>query len=112
MKAFVESQFSYCLLIWIFHSWELTNKINRIHERALRITLNDKSSTLSLLNKDSSVAICHKNIRALATEMYKTLQGYYPVTLNEVFVPSHCRYNLRKNNSLERRRVNTVRYGI
>ena len=39
MKAFVESQFGYCPLIWTFHSRGLNNKINRIHERALRITL-------------------------------------------------------------------------
>ena len=38
MKSFVTSQFSYCPLIWIFHSRRLNNKINSIHERALRIT--------------------------------------------------------------------------
>ena len=38
MKAFVESQFGYCSLIWMFHNRELNNKINRIYERALRIT--------------------------------------------------------------------------
>ena len=43
MKAFAESQFSYCPLIWLCHSKGLNNKINRIHERALRITFNDKS---------------------------------------------------------------------
>ena len=37
-EAFVESQFGYCPLIWMFHSRGLNNKINRIHERALRIT--------------------------------------------------------------------------
>ena len=112
MKAFVESQFSYCPLIWMFHSRGLNNKINRIHERALRITYNDKSSTFQeLLDKDNSVSIHHRNIRVLATEIYKVLHGYSPAILNEVFVPSHCKYNFRKNNSLERRRVNTVRYG-
>ena len=44
MKAFVESQFGYCLLIWMFHSRGLNNKINRIYEGALRITYDDKSS--------------------------------------------------------------------
>ena len=34
MKAFTESQFNYCLLIWMFHSRTLNNKINRLHERA------------------------------------------------------------------------------
>ena len=37
MKAFITSQFSYCLLIWMFHSRSLNNKISRIHERAPRI---------------------------------------------------------------------------
>ena len=36
MKAFIESQFNYCPLIWMLHSRALNNKINRIHERALR----------------------------------------------------------------------------
>ena len=30
MKAFVESQFGYCPLIWTFHSRGLNNKMNRI----------------------------------------------------------------------------------
>ena len=45
MKAFVESQFGYCPLIWMFHSRGLNNKITRIHERTLRMTYKDKSST-------------------------------------------------------------------
>ena len=45
MKSFIESQFGYCPLIWMFHSRGLNNKINRIHERALRIRYNDKSSS-------------------------------------------------------------------
>ena len=58
MKAFVESQFGYCPLIWMFHSRELNNKINRIHERALRITYKDKSPTFQeLLKKDNSLGI-------------------------------------------------------
>ena len=45
MEAFVESQFGYCPLIWMYHSRGLNNKINRIHERPLRVTCKDKSST-------------------------------------------------------------------
>ena len=33
MKTFIESQFNYCLLIWMFHSRNINNKINRLHER-------------------------------------------------------------------------------
>ena len=41
MKAFILSQFSYCLLIWIFFSRKLNHRINKLHERALRIIYND-----------------------------------------------------------------------
>ena len=40
----------------MFHSKGLNDKINRIHERALTITYNDKSSSYrELLTKDRSV---------------------------------------------------------
>lgn len=36
MKAFIESKFNYSLLIWMLYPKTLNNKINPIHERALR----------------------------------------------------------------------------
>ena len=36
MKTLITSQFSYCPLIWMFHSRNLNNKTNRIHELALK----------------------------------------------------------------------------
>ena len=44
MKAFINSQFGYCPLIWMNHSRTLNNRINRIQERALRIVYNDRIS--------------------------------------------------------------------
>ena len=112
MKAFIESQFGYCPLVWMFHSRGINNKINRIHERALRITYNNKSSSFQdLLDKDNSVTIHHRNIRTLAIETFKVLHGLSPPLLNDVFVEKNCNYNLRGNNFLKRRRVNSVRYG-
>ena len=70
----------------MFHSRELNNKINRIHERALRIKYKDKSSTFQeLLEKGHSIH--HRNIQKLATEIYKVLHGFSPPILNDTFVP-------------------------
>ena len=111
MKPFIESQFGYCPLIWMFHSRGLNNKINSIHERALRITYNEKSSSYGeLLTTDRSVTIHHKNIRALAIEIYKVMQGISPPILNELFLLRQCNYELHGNNFLERRRVKSVRW--
>ena len=70
MKAFIESQFNYCPLIWMFHSRTMNNKINRIHERALRIVYSDYSSKFDeLLKKDGSFSIHVRNIETLAIEV-------------------------------------------
>ena len=63
MKVFVTSQFNYCLLIWIFHSRELNNRINRIHEQALKLVYQDNSlSFAEVLEKDNSVTIHQRNL--------------------------------------------------
>ena len=41
MKTFIESQFNYCPLIWMFHSRTINNKINCLHERALKTVYSD-----------------------------------------------------------------------
>ena len=42
MNAFFNSQFNYCPLIWMCHNRTTNRKINRLHERCLRIIYNDK----------------------------------------------------------------------
>ena len=37
MNAFFNSQFHYCPLIWMCHNRTTNRKINRLHERCLRI---------------------------------------------------------------------------
>ena len=54
MKAFVDYQFRYCPLVWMFHSRTLNNRINKIHERALRIVFNNNNAIFDeLLNFDT-----------------------------------------------------------
>ena len=111
MKTFLESQFGHCPLFWMFHSRTINNKINRIHERSLRITYNDKPSAFqNLLEKDDSVIIHHRNIKILATETYKFLQGLSPPLMNETFVEKNNNYNLWRNNVLNRRGTETVSF--
>ena len=42
MKAFVLSQFNYCRLIWMFHSMQLNNRINKTNERAFHMSEQQK----------------------------------------------------------------------
>ena len=44
LHSFLKSQFGYCPLVWMFHTRDLNNKINKIHKRALRIVYQDTKS--------------------------------------------------------------------
>ena len=86
MKSFIESQFSYCPLVWMFCDRNSNNKINRIHERALRIVYNDNTSSFEeLLLKDRSVSIHYRNIQIMAIEICKTKHKIGPTFLNDIF---------------------------
>ena len=102
MKAFIESQFNYCPLIWMLHSRTLNNKINRIHERALRTVYSDYNSSFNeLLDKDGSFTIHQRNVQSLAIEIYKYLHGLSPAILSEIFrVIEIISYDLRMRNAL------------
>ena len=97
MNAFFNSQFNYCPVIWMCHSRALNNKINRLHERCLRMRYNDKTSTFKeLLEKDNSVLTHCRNIQALAIQMYKVANEMSPEVMNEIFrFREKSHYNLR-----------------
>ena len=98
MNAFITSQFGYCPLVWMFHSREMNNRINRIHERSLRIVYKNKQSTFQeLLDRDKSVTVHHSNIRKLAIETFKVKNNLSPEILNYIFEIVDSSYYLRKD---------------
>ena len=112
LETFIESQFSYCPLIWMLHLRTMNNKINRLHERSLRIAYSDQSSTFEeLLERDKTFSIHHKNIQSLAIEIYKFVNGLSPEIMNSVFnLKENNRYSLRNVYGLYSRNPRTVKY--
>ena len=109
MKAFIESQFSYCPLVWMFHNRTLNNRINRLHERSLRLVYKDyKLSFDELLSKDNSVSIHHRNLQKLATEMYKAYNDLSPSLVKSIFPLREITYNLRNSNPFQPTKVHSV----
>ena len=112
MKSFITSQFGYCPLIWIFRSRALSNKINSVHERVLRITYNDSKSTFEeLLKKGNLVSIDHRNLQVLAIETFKIKSNMAPEFLNEIFQNKALLYNLKTNSNFSSRQVHSVYHG-
>jgi ribonuclease P/MRP protein subunit RPP40 len=86
MQSFISSQFGYCRLVWIFHSRKLNSRINKLHERALRLVYQDENSTFEeLLKKDESFTVHERNIQSLGIELYKVAYGLAPEIMRLVF---------------------------
>ena len=64
----------------------LNARIDRLHERGLRIVYEDYTSTFDgLLKRDGSVRIHHKNIQLVAVEMFKVKNDLCPELMKCLF---------------------------
>ena len=112
MKAFIESQFQYCPLVWMFHSRIINNRINKLHERALRLVYKYVQCTFQqLLDKDNTVTIHHRNLQKVAIEMYKLQNNLSPKFMKEIFQEQIPTHSLRTEKILESRNYRTVYWG-
>ena len=104
---------SYSPVVWMFHSRKLNNRINHIHERAMRLVYEDYTGSFDeLLFKDNSFRIHHRNLQKLAIEIFKVKLGIAPVIMKSIFPIIENPYDLRNVTRFKSRNVNTVRYGI
>ena len=109
MKAFIESQFSYCPLIWMFCSRKMNDKINHIQERALILVYSDYIISFGdLLKKDKSVSIHHRNIQKVAIEMFKVKNNLCPEMIQYHF---RRKCSLKSKATFQRPNINTVYKG-
>ena len=111
MKSFIESQFGHWPLVLMFCGGKSDNRMNHLHERALRIVYNDNQSSFeNLFRKDCSVSNHHRNIRSFAIKINiikKKLQLLkclnYLKNLND---------NLHSQTDFLLHSVNTIAYGL
>ena len=111
-KAFFDSQFNYCPLVWMMHSRTSEQKINALHERALRFLYNDYiSSYEDILQKDFSFSVHDRNAQNLAIEIYKYLHKIPSSLFDNIFANQNCEMKLRTNTELTVPSIRTVFHG-
>ena len=107
------AQFSYCPLIWMFHSRKLNSTINKQHERCLRIVYSDSTSSFKkLLETDNSVSVHHRNIHVFSTELYKIVNELSPEIMKEVFpFNENTSHNARNKRKFHSRSIKSATFG-
>ena len=87
-------------------------KIEKIQYKALKIIYNSTESYEELLTRSNEVLIHQKNLRALATEIYKSLADINPDFMKPYFKIKEMPYNLRNGYALKLPSTNSTYYGI
>ena len=90
----------------------LSSRINRIHDRALRIVYRDKTPRFSkLLQEDSAVIMHQMNSQVLIIEFYKAEISIDPDLLKEIFLLSIHAFELRSSYEFKVENMMAVHYG-
>ena len=112
LKTFITSHFNYAQLIWMFHSRTLNNKMNKLHEGALRLVYDDENLTFQeLLDLDNSMTIHHRKIQKFAIEMFKIKNNLSSPLMKKIFNENTNAYDLRNKRCWEATNVRTVHCG-
>ena len=95
------------------HSRGLSNRINNLHERTLRIVYQDKKSDFETsFKKDKSVTINVKNLHYLVTEIYKDKNNISPEIMRDIFhFQENDNFNSRSGTHLASRNMRRTLFG-
>ena len=97
----------------MFRSTGVNNKINRLHERSLRILYKDNIRSFeNLLKRDKSFTIHQRNIQSLATELFKVKGNLSDNIMYDIFQTRKTNNNLRSQTDFASNCVNTNKLGL
>ena len=75
----IKSQFNYCPLARMFCSRKSNNMINKVQQRALRLTYKvNENNIQTSLNQNKEISVHQRNLQFLMTEIYKIKNNYTP----------------------------------
>ena len=98
-NAFINSQFNYTSLVWIFAGKTSINKIWKIYHKTLQVIHNDyQKSYDELLDINKDVNIHQKHLRILVLEVFKGIMHGIPEFMWSYFNENTIPYNFRNRN--------------
>ena len=96
-SSFVNSQFNYCAIVWMFSSRKSKLRLENIHKRTLRRVVYNKyeKNYKDLFADHDEINIHQKHLQFLATEIFKSANKLNPQFIWCFFENHEIPYNLR-----------------
>ena len=95
-NAFIDSQFNYAPLIWMFCHKGTYLKMQKIHHKSLKVIYQSDASYDDLLQLSNSVSLHQRHLRFLLTEIYKSIGALNPQFMWLYFKYREVPYNVRR----------------
>ena len=112
-NAFINSQFNYAPLIWMFANKSSIDKILKIHKRTLQIVYDAYGESYeNLLNRSYDISLHQKYLRYVAIKVYKSWTNLNRGFIWNFFERNHIPYNLRQGNLLFLPPAKSTGYGV
>ena len=112
-NSFVASNFNYCPLVWHFCGVSNSYKMEKLHERCLRIVYKDYDSSYDrLLEMANTPSLVISRLRILLPEVYKSIHHLNPKCISGLFEVKSTNYSLRNAVKLVQPMKRTSTFGI
>ena len=111
-NAFINSQFNYVPLAWMFYRKKQYLKVQKIYHKALKVVYNSNKNYDKLFWNNNEVSIHQSHLRALIYEVFKSLNNLNPEFMWSYFVFKSITYNIRKGPLLRLPAAKSTSYGI
>ena len=110
-NAFIDSQFNYAPLLWMFCRKTLYSKIEKIHHRTLKVIYQSNDTYENLLLQSNTVSVHQRHLRFLMIEIYKSVSQLNPQFMWSFFTHKDIPYNLRNGPILGLPKTHSFYYG-
>ena len=113
-RAFIAPHFNYCAESWHFCGNRLTEKLEKLNERALRFVYQDKNSPYeTLIVKNGYSTLANQRLAKILSTVFRAIgNGNVPSSISELLTARISNYNLRGDAILKLPKVNSTKYGI
>ena len=110
-NAFIDSQFNYAPLLWMFCRKTVYSKIEKIHHKTLKVIYESNDTYDNLLLQSNTVSVHQRHLRFLMAEIYKSIFQLNPEFMWSYFKHKDMSYDLRKGPTLGLPKTHSFYYG-